>query len=74
MKPSTGIVLRLVGPLIEIVCIMLIFALPAREIRIGGVRLLDILYGGIGFGLLLVIAGLTLVQRQPRSRRRPPEP
>jgi hypothetical protein len=67
MSPSTGLTLRLVGPLIEVICLGLMFGLPARDIQFHGVALQTVLYGGVALGLLLVIAGLTLVRRPRRT-------
>jgi hypothetical protein len=68
MKPTTGLLLRLLGPLIEVVCIGLLFAFPDS-----GPPLRDFLYAGIGLGLAMVIAGLTLVKRVHPARQPPKE-
>jgi hypothetical protein len=69
MNTTTGLLLRLLGPLLEVVCLVLLFAFPAAEVA--GLPLRYILYGGIGLGLAMVVAGLTLVRRGRPARRRP---
>lgn len=69
MKPSTGRFLRLLGPLIEIVCLALLFAYPGEGTFIAGVPLRYLYYAGFVIGLMMVIAGLTLVKRVQPSKR-----
>lgn len=68
MKPETGIVLRLVGPLIEIVCAAILMKTWGEGRTVMGVRLETLLYLGFAVGLGLVIAGLTLVRRPQPAR------
>ena len=73
LKPSTGAVLRLLGPLIQIICLATLFRLPNPDVRVAGlVSARTLLYDGLVIGLLLVIAGVTLVKR-PKPARRPLE-
>jgi hypothetical protein len=65
---ETGMLMRVVGPLIEVVCLVLLFSFPGEDRRIGGLPLRPFLYGGIACGLLLVIAGLTLARREVPTR------
>ncbi len=63
MKPETGIVLRLVGPLIEIVCAAILMKTWGEGRTVAGIRLESLLFVGFAVGLAMVIAGLTMVRR-----------
>jgi hypothetical protein len=65
---ETGLLMRMLGPLIEVICLVLLFSFPGEGREIAGLPLRPFLYGGIAFGLVLVIAGLTLVRRDVPSR------
>jgi hypothetical protein len=65
---ETGLLLRVLGPLIEVICLVLLFSFPGEGREIAGLPLRPFLYGGIAVGLVLVIAGLTLTRRQVPSR------
>jgi hypothetical protein len=74
---ETGLLLRVLGPLIEVICLVLLFSFPGEGRDIAGLPLRPFLYGGIVFGLVLVIAGLTLARREVPSRpyrKEPAEP
>lgn len=71
MKPETGLLLRLVGPLIEVVCVALLLRYRGQGRQVLGLPLEQVLMAGLLIGLALVIAGLTLVRRPPPSRRKP---
>ena len=73
MRPETGRMLRLVGPLIEIVCALAIVRGWGRGLSFGGVPAEYAWWAGLAAGLAMVIAGLTLVRRPPPSRRPPPD-
>ncbi len=66
MKPAHALVLRLLGPLIQILCMIALFTVPVRRYQIVGVPLRDLLYGGFVLGFLMVIAGLMFVRRPSR--------
>jgi len=69
MNSQTGLILRLVGPLIEIACVLLLNRHGGRGLTVfGGVPVEYPLYVGLASGLALVVAGLTLVRR-PRDPR-----
>lgn len=71
MKPQTGLLLRLIGPLIEVLCIIGFLSYRGRNVRLAGqpVELL-FLIGFLG-GMILVILGLTMVRRtKPSATRR----
>jgi len=70
MKPQTGIVLRLLGPLIEVVCAAILIKTWGEGRIVAGVRLESILMAGFFAGLMMVVAGLTMVKK-PVSRAKP---
>jgi len=59
-NPSIGTVLRLAGPLIEVVCLALLFASRGRGWSVAGVPADRLLYAGFAVGFLMVAAGLIL--------------
>ena len=63
MNPQTGLVLRLVGPLVQIVCAAIWMRTRDLGYRVADVRLETILMIGFGLGLGMVIAGLFLSRR-----------
>jgi hypothetical protein len=63
MNPQTGLVLRLVGPLIQIVCAAIWMRTRDLGYRFVDVRLETILMIGFGLGLGMVVAGLFLSRR-----------
>ncbi len=70
MKPQTGMLLRLLGPLIEITCAAILVRVWGEGRTIGGVAVEPLLMFGFAVGLAMVIAGLTLVKK-PSTLRRP---
>lgn len=72
MKPETGLLLRMVGPLIEVICVALLLRYRGQGLRVLGLPMEQILFAGLFLGLALVIAGLTLVRRPPPRKNRPP--
>ena len=71
MKPQTGILLRLLGPLIEIVCAAVFARTWGEGRKVAGVPLETVLMIGFGLGLMMVVAGLTMA-RPPTRKGRPP--
>ena len=69
MKPGTGIVLRLLGPLIEVVCAAILVKTWGEGRTFAGVRLEIFLLLGFALGLGMVIAGLTMVKRTHAVKR-----
>jgi hypothetical protein len=63
MNPQTGLVLRLVGPLLQIVCAGIWMRTRDLGYRVADVRLETILMTGFGLGLGMVVAGLFLSRR-----------
>ncbi|MEO6809082.1 MAG: hypothetical protein ABI353_08205 [Isosphaeraceae bacterium] len=70
MRPQTGLILRMVGMLIEFLCAAGILATRGRSTLIAGLVPLNIvLYVGLAFGLGLVIAGNVMVKRFQPTRQ-----
>jgi hypothetical protein len=70
MKPATGGILRRVGLLIEMACLLVLVTQSDESRRIAGVSVRHILLAGAAVGFVLWGAGLTLIMR---AARRPPE-
>ena len=71
MKPQTGLVLRLLGPLIEIACAAVLMKTWGQRRTVLGMPIEPLLMTGFALGLGLVIAGLTMVKRTQPARRPP---
>lgn len=71
MKPQTAMTLRLVGPLLEILCAAILMKTWGEGRTVLGIPIEPLLMTGFALGLGMVIAGLTMVKR-PTSDRRPP--
>ena len=67
MINPTGVTLRLLGPLVEILCLLGLQRWGGQGLTLGGVRVETFLYGGLVFGFAMVVLGLTWF----RSSRRP---
>jgi hypothetical protein len=73
MSQRTGLILRLLGPLIEVVCLILLIRDRDRGRTILGVPVEYPLYVGLGVGFALVVVGLTFARpatRRPRDSGR----
>jgi hypothetical protein len=68
MKSGTALVLRLVGPLIELPCALGVMYFWNRGVRLLGIPVEYAFVVGLVVGLCMVIAGLTLVKRVRPSR------
>jgi len=66
MSLPAGAVLRLVGPLIEVICLALLQKWGGQGRTVVGVAVEYPLYGGLALGLAMVVAGLTWFR--PRRR------
>ncbi len=69
MTTRTGLILRTVGPLIEILCLSALFRLGGEDRPIGGFSLRGLLLMGMAAGLAMVVAGLALPRKTYRSRK-----
>lgn len=68
MRQETGFLLRLIGPLIEIVCVLLWIKYRGQGIRYAGVPLETLLFIGVGVGLAMVILGLLASRKRGSAR------
>lgn len=69
MKPVTGLILRRVGLLIEIACLLAFVTLPDdREVFVG-VDLRRVLIAGVALGFVLWIVGMTWIWSSARRSR-----
>ncbi len=66
MIRTYGAILRLVGPLIQIVCLLILMRMGSDNPSYLGVPLRSILLSGIGVGLVCVIAGIVMTQQGRR--------
>ena len=74
MRPETGLLLRMLGPLIEILCLYGLISTRGQGRTLAGLPVDYLFYAGLALGLGLVVAGLTLVRRVQPSRRPKPDP
>ena len=61
---STGLILRLVGPLIQLACFGLLQKRGGQGRTLLGVDLEYWLFGGFGVGLVMVILGITVFRKR----------
>lgn len=64
MKPGLGSILRLVGPLIEVGCIVTLLQVNGLGYRALGLPIEYLLYAGIAVGFVLVLVGI-IISRRP---------
>lgn len=67
MTARTGLTLRLVGPLIEVICLIALSRVHDQGRLFFGLPVEYILYAGLAAGLALVVVGLTMVRPGPRG-------
>lgn len=72
MSRNLGLLLRLVGPLIQLLALMVYLEYRGRGARFLGAPVETLCLIGIGLGLILVVLGLILSMRRGQRRRRPP--
>jgi len=68
MTARTGLTLRLIGPLIEVACLILLLKVRDQGRQVLGVPVEYPLYAGMALGLALVVIGLAFVRQEPRRR------
>ncbi len=71
MTARTGMTLRLVGPLIEVVCLIILLQVRDQNRQVAGLPVEYPLYAGLALGFALVVVGLTLARPAPRRPRDP---
>ena len=71
MTARTGTMLRLIGPLIEVACLIALLNVRDQGRMILGLPVEYPLYAGLALGLSLVVIGLALVRAEARRTGRP---
>ena len=66
MTARTGLTLRLLGPLIEVACLIVLLRVRDQGRQILGLPVEYPLYAGLALGLTLVVVGLAFVRPAPR--------
>ena len=66
MKPITGLILRRVGLLIEMVCLLAYVTIPDHREVVAGVELRRLLIGGVALGFVLWIVGMAAIWSSSR--------
>jgi hypothetical protein len=67
MTARTGVILRLLGPLIEVGCLIVLLRVRDQGRTVLGLPVEYPLYAGLALGLTLVVVGLALVRPAPRN-------
>jgi hypothetical protein len=68
MRSESALLLRLIGPLIQVICLVLLFWPGSRGRTIAGVSAETLLYAGFALGFVVSLIGITLSRFQ---RQRP---
>lgn len=71
MTARTGTMLRLIGPLIEVACLIALLNVRDQGRMIFGLPVEYPLYAGLALGLSLVVIGLASVRAEARRPGRP---
>jgi hypothetical protein len=69
MTAMKALTLRLLGPLIEIVCVIGLLKVRGQGRSIAGIPVEYPLYAGLAVGFTLVLVGLALTRTTPRPPR-----
>ncbi len=69
MKPVTGLILRRVGLLIEIACLLAFVTLPDDREALAGFDLRRVLIAGVALGFVLWIVGMASIWASARRPR-----
>jgi hypothetical protein len=69
MKPAAGPILRRAGLLIEITCLLTLFAQGDSRQEVAGISVRHLLMFGVALGFLLWAVGLALLLRAARQSR-----
>jgi len=70
MRPGLGTILRLVGPLLQVLCVFGVLRVRGRGLSALGYPAEYPFYAGFAAGFVLVGIGLVLSRRPPRPRDR----
>jgi hypothetical protein len=62
MRKNLGMLLRLLGPLLQVLCLFGLLSPEFRGRQVGRFSVELLLYCGFAFGILLVITGLILMR------------
>lgn len=65
MTARTGVTLRLLGPLIEVACLIVLLRVRDQGRQIAGMPVEYLLYAGLALGLSLAVVGLAFVRPVP---------
>jgi ABC-type proline/glycine betaine transport system permease subunit len=68
MRPGLGTILRLVGPLIQVVCVIAMLQVRGLGYRVLGLSAESVCWGGFAVGAVLVLVGIILSRRAPKPR------
>ena len=68
MRPGLGLFLRLLGPLIEVGCILTLLRVRGQDLHVLGLPAETLAKAGIALGVVIVLAGIMLSRRQSRRR------
>jgi hypothetical protein len=71
MSPRAGMLLRLGGMLIELICASLFMASRGRGRTVAGLPVEYLLFAAFAVGLVMWLAGVTLTRRAWPARRPP---
>jgi hypothetical protein len=71
MSARTGLTLRLLGPLIEVICLILLLQVRDQGRTYLGVPAEYPLYAGLAIGFAMVVVGLTFARPATRRPRDP---
>jgi hypothetical protein len=69
MRSGSALLLRLAGPLIQVVCLILLFSPGSQGWSVGGVAAQKLFYAGFGVGFLIWAVGLILYRPEHRRPR-----
>lgn len=69
MKPVAGLILRRVGLLIEMVCLLAFVTLPDDREVFAGVDLKNVLVAGVALGFILWVVGMASIWSSSRRIR-----
>jgi len=69
MKPQTGLLLRMLGPLIQLICASILLKSWGERRTFAGIKLESLVMFGLYVGLMMVVAGITLARKPTRKAK-----